>query len=435
MRRWRSLFTRSFPIPCVQLLTLFLATSCVNSSALRYAQQGEHVSLKSELNNKTPKPAQARELSRAVLNREIEVAQDRQDRQFIRTLRGCSADLSSALASRAKTHDGVGAEAAMILLELDQLDGAARFASDPDGAWRALAARDSAERQLARQKYYLDPDERVRQAALLAAREANDETDIEHLLEVARLDPDPVTRSQAILTLGSHKSERASAALRDRFTDMDEALRLSVVQAWGTPQLYTHGGRRELERLISHRTGLEVVAAASILARDDTSEVRNPAITRLVRFMTEGTTDEQRLALMMMPVTSPETSAALLEKAQSKDEQIAIIAWSRLLAHPNFQETAEKELTALATSYPDSNLALQAEAALAAGGSIKVKSLLQKRLSDKDPSIRRISGMGLVRLGLIAEASPLIADDNAEVRRAIACRISAAPPKPVNQVN
>src|SRR5690606_16723531 len=106
------------------------------------------------------------------------------------------------LASRAKTHDGVGAEAAMILLELDQLDGAERFASDPDGAWRALAARDSAERQLARQKYYLDPDERVRQAALLAAREANDETEIEHLLEVARLDPDPVTRSQAILTLG-----------------------------------------------------------------------------------------------------------------------------------------------------------------------------------------------------------------------------------------
>src|SRR5690606_29621863 len=109
--------------PCVQLLALLVATSCVNSSALRHAQRGERLALKSELHNKTPKPAQARELSRAVLNREIEVAQDRQDRQFIRTLRGCSAGLSSALASRAKIHDGVGAEAAMILLELDQLDG------------------------------------------------------------------------------------------------------------------------------------------------------------------------------------------------------------------------------------------------------------------------------------------------------------------------
>lgn len=435
MCSWRSFKIRSFPTQCTQLLTLLLAISCAHSSALRHAQQGELLQLKADLMRKTPSPGQARELSRAVLIHEVKTAQDQQDRQFIQTLRGCSAGLPSALVSRAKTHDGVGAEAAMLLLELDQLESPDRFATDDDGAWRALAARASAEHREARQRYYLDPDERVRRAALIAAREANDPADADHLLEIARLDPDPAIRSHAILILGTYKSERISSALRDRFTNMDEALRLSVVQAWGTPQLYSHGGQRELERLIAHRTGLEVVAAASLLARDPVSEVSNPAITRLVRFMNEGTTDEQRLALVMMPVSSTETTTALLDKTRAEDQQVAVIAWSRLLAHPTFQKRAEDQLSTLATSSPESSLALQAEAALAAGGSIKVKPLLKVGLNDKDPSIRKVSGIGLVRLGLLAEAASLIGDEDADVRRTIACRISAAPSLKVNPLN
>ena len=435
MCRWSSVKFRSFPILFAQLITLLLAISCVNSSALRHAQRGQRLQLKSELARKTPSPGQARELSRAVLNHEIKAAQDRQDRQFIQTLRGCSSGLPGALVSRAKTHDGVGAEAAMILLELDQFDAPERFASDDDGAWRALAARASSERPETRQKYYLDPDERVRRAALIAAREAHDPADADHLLEIARLDPDPITRSHAILTLGTYKSERVSGALHDRFMKMDEALRLAVVQAWGTPELYAHGGQKELERLVAHNTGLEVVAAASILARDLAPEVKNPAMTRMIRFMNEGTTDEQRLALIMMPVSSVDTTSALIEKTHAEDTQVAIIAWSRLLSHPTFQKRAEDQLTTLATSSPDPSLVLQAEAALAAGGSIKVEPLLKNRLGDKDPSIRKVSGIGLVRLGLIAEAAALLADEDADVRRTIACRISAAPSLKLNQIN
>ncbi len=409
------------------ILGALLIFGCASHPAAKHARDGDFGELRSAVDARPPTAQQARSLARKVLSYEIQHADNKKDRSFIKTIRGCSAETLPALRERAKTKDGAGAEAALVLLELKQLSDPEDFAQETDGAWRALAARASVDSAKARAKYYLDPDERVRQAALDAARDARSDKDIDALLEIARLDPDPVTRSRALLTLGYFESSKISSALRDLYPKLDQPLKLAVVQTWSAPPLYRHGGRRELERLISQKNGLDVVAAASILARDTDKKVSNPALARLTRFMTAGTTEERRLALVTMPVHHPQTTRLLLDEAHAEDNEVAVIAWSRLLSHTKYKKAAEDKLLELRSAHDNSSLALQAEAALAASGSIAVLELLSQRLSDENPKARKLAALGLIRLGELSQAAPLIADPDQQVRRTVACRISGAP--------
>lgn len=406
---------------------------CRASPALRHAKDRNLSALRKDLASHPPTPNQARQVAQEVLKYEIENAADPKDRGFLKTIVGCSLGMTESLRRRAKLRDGAGAEAAMVLVELGKWGNVSAFETDDDGAWRALAARGTGTDPVLRRDYYVDPDERVRQAALRAALLEPSQEDVSSLLEVARLDPDPVTRSRAILALGHIEDERISRALFDLYPRLDESLRLTVVDACGTQPLYQHGGQGKLERLISHDNGLPVVAAASRLARDSDEAVSNPAIARLLRFLTEGTTDEQRLTLTTMPVTHLETTKALLGKTGSSDPSIAVIAWSRLLAHEDHRAKAERELATLSKVQEDPSLALQAQAALAAGGSARVIAQLTEQLRDGNPTVRKLSALGLIRLGQLALASRLVADEDESVRRAIACRVVGAPLLPLSE--
>lgn len=417
--------------PAVLILPVALAcTGCGAVPGIASARRGDFEVLRVEVEKHDYSSRQVRKLARAVLAREVEHAVDLADRAFIASLESCAQEVAGALRKRASGEDGLAAEAALVLLEAHLWNKSTkRYRQVEDGAWRALAARSTQDEAELRRRYFEDEDQRVRRAALSAALEAKDEGDVAGLLEVARLDPDPLSRSRAFQALGFIGGKSVAQALLDRYEQADEELRLAIVAAWGEPALYRTGGRVYLERLLTHQTGLPSVVAASRLSRDESGSVANPAVTRLVRFTREGTTDERRLALQLMPLTFSETSSALLEATKAEDRQVVVIAWARLLSHPAQRSAAEAALSVLARSEEDTRL--QARAALAAAGSGKARPLLVQQSADANAESRKVAARGLVRLGAFEDLPPVLADPDATVRRETACLILARPETPL----
>lgn len=409
-----------------------LATGCGASTALEQARSGNYQALHEEILHNPPTNRQARQLAEATLRFEIEHSVDRRDRSFIQSLRPCSDQVPRALAARARVADGVGAEAAMLLLELDRFDRPGQYSDARDGGWRALAARASSKPD--RSKHLIDPDERVRFAAISAMETSGDSSNVSYLLESAHRDPNPELRKRAIALLGSHTQPGLAGRLRDYYPQLDEALRLAVIEAWGTAPLYQEGGLRELQTVIIGQTAVETVAAAGILARDPLPDVYNPALTRLERVMNEGTTREQRLALVLMPLHHVQTTRLLIAATGSPEPQVAVIAWSRLLSHEKFRNQAKRALLKLAKQ-SDAGLALQAQLALATSRSGEVTPTLRANLNAPNPSTRKWAALGLLRLGAVSDASLLIADKSPEVRRAVACRILSTPATLVDDID
>jgi HEAT repeat protein len=405
--------------------------ACSSLPGLGSARQADFDALRGTLKTERLRPRQVRRLAQETLSAEIVRAKDRQDRAFIAGLQGCSGSLTSALSKRAKTRDGVGAEAALLLVEQGRLQGALKkFRNEEDGAWRALSARASRRDGELRRKYFSDDDERVRRAALLAALESKDAQDVSGLLEVARLDPDPLIRNRAYQALGSIGGPRVAEALKDRFATANEEQRLAIVDAWAQPGIYEAGGRGQLARLLTQKQGIEALAASSILARDSNKTLRNLAETRLLWFTEEGTTDERRLALRLLPAHSPRTAQKLVELTKADDAEVAVIAWARLLGNKEKRATAQAALLTMAQE--ESSTGHQARSALAAAGDERILPLMKKQMQSPSPEARRTAGTALVRLGAFTELSPLLADPEPEVRRPIACRVLARPPLPAD---
>ena len=410
--------------------TVIILTACSSVPGVHSARQADFNALRSTLETERLKPRQVRRLAQEILAAEIVRAKDREDRSFVAGLQGCTGSLSEALSNRSKTRDGVGAEAALHLVELGRIRRALKkFKNEDDGAWRALSARASKRDGDLRRKYFSDDDERVRRAALLAALEAKDSEDIADLLEVARLDPDPLTRNRAYQALGSIGGPEVAAALKDRFETASAELRLAIVDAWAQPGIYEAGGRGQLARLLTHKQGMDALVASSILTRESNETLRNLAETRLLWFAEEGTTDERRLALRLLPAHSPRTLDKLTKLTESDDTEVAIIAWARLLGNKDRQSEAQSALLKIARE--ESSLGYQARSALAAAGDRRILPLMTDQMKSSSPEARRIAGTALVRLGAFGELAPLLADPEPGVRRPIACRVLARPPLPV----
>ena len=416
----------SHRVRAVIILGVLVLSGCANVPGLKSAQKGDYKSLRSILAQEQLKPGEVRRLAAETLSWEVRESKDREDRAFVRSLSSCSGQLTPSLRERAKNHDGVGAEAAFILLENGKLrKGTEQYAADEDGAWRALHARSANNNGEQRRSYFSDPDQRVRRAALTAAREVASKDDIELLLEVSRLDPDALARSRAFQALGRIGTERVALALKDRFSTAEEELRLSIIDAWGQKALYELGGRRELTRLLSHNSGFDAIFAAQILTKDKDVALRNQSYARLTSFTKDGTTQERRMALRFLPQKHAQTIPLLLTLAQDEDEQVAVIAWARLLGSKEHRAKSQAALTKWADS--TSPLAYQARAALSASGDQDTIPLMQRQLNHDDPNTRKQAGLGLLRLSAWQQVAQLLADPDAGVRRTIACKVLARP--------
>jgi hypothetical protein len=219
-----------------------------------------------------------------------------------------------------------------------------------------------------------------------------------------------------------------ASALSDRYANASEEVKLSIVDAWGSSALYDLRGKEQLKRIVTHEDGYPALYAARILASDPDETTKNQGMTRLIRFADAGTSGERRQALRALPGYEEATMRVLLSATKSEDPEVSLIAWARLIQSPQLRAQAQKHLSKIAESTDP--LAFQARAALSASGDREILPLLQRQLENQDPVTRRLAGRALLRLRAWDDVAPLLADEEASVRRTIACEIIAQPHRP-----
>jgi hypothetical protein len=410
------------------LLSLLLA-ACATTGAVESALHGDLGALRARLAEERKRgdldEGRVTEIARAVAAREIHSGAGRAGARRIHSLRGCSGPLLGELDARADRLDEGGAEAALVLYASGRLRHAGlveRYSDADSAAWRAVAARatTSAEFFALRRKYYVDPDERVRRAALEAANEAPAALDFDALLEAARLDPDPMARSLAVRGVGKLGGERASRGLRDLWERAEEDVRLSILGAFATRATFAAGGREALLQKAETTRGVAAVAAAGELLRVDPG-YRDNAIALLIRALAEGDADERRLAVLLVPLDHS-ASVDALRKTGEADPDVRVAALEKLASLPAERSRALAELEKLAKR---SSASEAASLALARSGDASVIAKFRADLASKDEFRREAAGRALLALGDYASAATLLGDGSADVRVATACTILA----------
>lgn len=366
----------------------------------------------------------AGEIARAVAAREVYSGVGPGAASRIRSLRACASPVMDALEARSSRQDEAAAEATLVLLAHKRIAAeplAARYEDADSGAWRAVAARASlaSSRFTKRRQYFVDPDQRVRRAALEAALEAPASLDQPALAEAARLDPDAQCRSLATRALGASGGQPAVRALIDLWEHGDDDDRVTIVEALGKPPAFAAGGRAELLHVAEAEHGVPAVAAAGVLVRVDPSS-KAQATLLLARSITDGSADEQALAIQMAPL-EPVIVQALRDAVENGDPEVRVAALGRLLDVPAERSKAFAALRDEAKA--DGDAVDAARATLARAHDPSVAPGFVKAISSPAWQTRQDAGLALVSLGDYVHASTLLADDDANVRVAVACRI------------
>src|SRR6185312_11887795 len=317
-------------------------------------------------------------IARAVADHALSAKGD-DARDRVRELSACASALASELEDRMKMHDAAGAEAAMALLEIDELSaGAAReWLQDTSDDWRAVGVRglvrdsDAA----ARQKALLDPSAKVRRASMRASAEAKAAGDVPALLEAARVDPDLMARTEAVRAIGRIDPSSADVVnrLHDLWTSSDDALREDIAHAWIAPHLAAAGGAEEIRTLLAAGHGPGVVSAAALVAMGArTAEgkttfddgTKKSAVAVLVRTIDRAPRRDRLLALAMAPLSNAELRDAVNRATgEANDLETRESAWSRLLELPAEHDAAKKALLAFASPESPESVARRARLA------------------------------------------------------------------------
>jgi HEAT repeat protein len=408
-----------------------LAGACAPSGPVHAALYGDLPSLREQIaqaakGGKLDRRATV-ELAEAVASREVVSAQGKSGARHVRALSACARPLLPSLRRRAEVHDEAGAEAMLVLLSLRATDPdvlVQRYAGDRDGSWRAVAARSARTPNdvLQRRSWFVDPDERVRRAALEAAETNPDPSDAEALLEAFRLDPDPLSRSLAARAAGAIGGEAVVLGLRDRFDRADEAGQLTIIEAWAMPAAYKTGGARELTAVMDTQHGIVAVAAAAALLRSGEKDGR--VVGFLASTIEHGSDDERRLAIMLAPSDDPRVAQALDRAANDNSPEVRVMVWSLFLSSPARRMTAFQKLRQLAVQTDPP--AFEAQAALARAGDRVTIPALTTEAQKGAPARRGSAAVALFRLGETSKAALALGDADPGVRVAAACGIISA---------
>lgn len=422
--------TRRFSWFRVAALGWALTTlGCRTDGAVQAALHGDLKTLQAEIkeaqNAGRFDKASIEELARAVAGREVRSAKGQPAVERLRSVRACAAPLYPVLEDRSTHADDAGAEAALILLEMNRIapgEAIRRHAESASGSWRAVAARASfaAPYALKRRQYFRDPDERVRRAALSAALIAKDPGDLPELLEAARLDPDDLSRSLATRTVGAIGGRDAVLRLTDRWTRASSEVRAVILEAWAMPASFKAGGEQQLLRVAETETGELAIAAAHALYQSD-SEHEELGAQILARAAAEGTRSERQFALRLASVEHTELLSAIEKASKDEDPYVRVMAHAKLVVVPKHRHTSLGELRKLAKL--KGNEGVQARAALAAAGDASIAAALKLQLVDKSTEHRKLAARGLLRLGMYPEVATALGDESPDVRTAVACNV------------
>jgi hypothetical protein len=420
----------TYPMRKVAIVSLF-AIACATTGAVESALHGDLTTLRRGLAEEKRRgeldQQRVTEIAHAVAAREIYSGTGVAGARRIHSLRACAEPLLNELDARADRLDEGGAESTLTLFALGRLRHAGlfdRYHDADSAAWRAVAARAAIEPEAftARRKFFVDPDERVRRAALEAANSAPSPLDFDALLEAGRVDPDPMARSLAVRGIGALGGERATRGLADLWERADEDVRLAILGAYAAKATFASGGREALLHAAETGRGVVAVAAAGELLRVDASS-RGAALTLLLRALREGGSDEQRLAVLLIPLGQQGVVEGLKKASDGADPGVRVAALEKLSSLPAERSLALAKLRQVAKA--GSNASDEANHALARSGDASVAPKFRTDLASKNDLRREAAGRALVALGDWKNAATLLGDGSAEVRVATACTILA----------
>jgi hypothetical protein len=425
--------------PPLFLVAVVAAAGCAASPAMRAAENGDFAALRAEVARRAQKGdldnGDAADLAKAVASREIETATKAADAEArVGDAASCARELDSALERRMQTKDDGGAAAALARYETGELDeGDARdHARDADPAWRAVGARglvrvqDRAPRAIALR----DPDARVRRQAVRAARDAQDPQDLAQLVDVARVDPEPIVRTEAVRAMAALPPDAALAnRLRDLWTAGDDDLREDIAMAWAAPGLFEQGGREALRVVLASgkdAAGVVEAAAAVELVAPHDRDLWDEASSAILRAIDDGAPRARLHAIAVVRLPADDATLAALKKASTEaDVEVRVAALARLLEVPAERTSATTSLEALAGG-EDAAVAAHARFALANAGDGKIEPSLTRELAAQDPYEKLGAATALAALGRSAKAASLLADPDPMVRTRAACTLLMA---------
>jgi hypothetical protein len=425
-----------------------IAAACSSSPALRAAEDGDRAALgkaiaahqaHGNLSNH-----EAASLARAVAERDLKTATPAEAILRVRDVLPCARELDAALSARMATHDDAGAASALARLDGHGWSlGAARdHAGDADGAWRAVGARALVREsdRRARLAALVDGNPSVRREAARAARDAADAGDLGALAEAARLDPEPIVRTEAVRAIAALSGHAVADALRDLWTSGDDGLREDIALAWSSPSLWKSGGKEALRVLVGSGRGPGAIEGASAILRhaDAGAELASLAAGRLVQAIQSGARVTRLQAIAQAPLDRldrPELLDAVRAAATDDDVEVRIGALTRLLhegrnlgnqraAVDAGSGDAAEALEMLAQ--PGSDVGPEARFALAGAHDKRVQAWLEQDLASTSVPDRLGAATALADLGVAARAAPLLDDDDASVRDRAACTLIMA---------
>ena len=424
-------------------LFVLFAIGCGGGPALRAAEQGDLAGVRRVLAADAAATAvdedEARDIAHAVLRREVEKAKGDEGVKKLRELPSCAVALRDALEARGASRDEVAAVATLMRFDARALDAeglgeAARAALGSPGAspaWKAVEARSlvGANDGVRRRGLFLDGDQAVRVGALEASFDALDASDMEGLLEAARLDPYPEARTAAISAAGNIGGERVVHALGDMFALADEDERLTIIGAWASPRSLGAGGRDKLIRIAETEVGPAQIAAAGVLVRRPGAGA-DQAASILARAVETGSTRERVFAIRAALLDLAPVRTAVVKAQDDTDQDVALAALERSLelypaagegAKPKERAEIIKKLMVLAKT--PGVRAYLARGALARAGVRDVLPLLKDDAKSDNEQARKAAGSSLAALGEYGRAAMLAADQDERVRTGVACAL------------
>lgn len=419
----------------VASLVCAASAGCAASPAISAAQRGDRDALRAAVDRRERagnlSTGEAACLAKTVADRDLRAPSLEEALARVRNLGVCAHELDASLEARMRTHDAAGAAAALARIEAHGwgLDDARAFLGNPDPAWRAVGARGlvRAEDRAARTRAFLDADPAIRRQAVRAAADATDVDNLRALLDVARVDPAPLVRTEAVRAIAAlppAPGDTVALALRDLWTAGDAPLRADVAVAWAAPTIWDAGGRDALREVVASYGGAPAIeAAAAVLRRRGADpEMTQLALGHLARAVTTGSRAERLQAIAEAPFDRPALEGVLADAAHDDDLEVRASALARLAQRGD--ASARRDLEALAQ--PASPVAERAQMALAQAGDRRVQSWLEEGLSAREPANRVEAAIALAALGVPARAAPLLADPDGAVRARVACTLIEA---------
>lgn len=439
------------------VLVASLSVSC-GGAADRAARAGDLPTLRAAIATRHAEGSisnhDAREIGTLLLQHDLEAAHPVDARALLGDAAACAVDIDDALAVRARKNDELAPVAAMMRIESGKLDlsTAHRFKDDylksDDERWRALGARtlvDASDAE-ARRHAMVDVSPFVRRAAFRASREAHDTGDEAVLLESARLDPEPMARTEALralVELGVRPQDATrptslvksvSKLLGDLYISGDDGIREDVASAWARTPFYEHGGRAALRTMFATNHGPGVIAGAGALLRhhasedDEDSDSRDALEEKLARTEAENVllktleVGSERDKLHALATAPGDVGARLAKKAESDTSfMVRVAAFSRGMTDGTRTKEVEARLIEIARDPDRPVVADRAKLALAQAKVISIQSWLEADLAAPSPERRISAAQSLAVLGRAARAAPLFTDADAHVRHRVAC--------------